>query len=124
MKAIQSQDKAMSSEPPEVVQSLADYVGIGGKVALVTGAAGGCGRAAALQLARAGAALVVADVDAHAVAAVAGHIAAEGGDAIAVTVDVTQESSVLFLFAAVLMAYGRLDILVNGHTRVGSMALT
>lgn len=65
-----------------------------GRVAIVTGAAGGIGQAVARAFARAGARLVVADLDAAASALIAGEIVAEGGEAVAVAVDVSASESV------------------------------
>ena len=64
-----------------------------GKVALVTGAGSGIGRAAAEQMAHEGARVVVADLDAAGAKQTVENIAAAGGDASAVEVDVTDEAS-------------------------------
>jgi 3-oxoacyl-[acyl-carrier protein] reductase len=84
-----------------------------GRVAIVTGAGHGLGRAEALALARAGARLVVNDLPGDAVEAVAAEIAAAGGAATVVAGDVAEWSTGEKLLAAALEAYGRLDILVN-----------
>ncbi len=83
------------------------------RVAIVTGASGGLGRAIAEAMARAGAKTVVAARRADKLAEVADGIAAAGGSALAVTCDVTDEDDVRRLFGAVDEAHGRLDILVN-----------
>jgi NAD(P)-dependent dehydrogenase (short-subunit alcohol dehydrogenase family) len=89
---------------------------VDGKVAVVTGAGGrgnSIGRAYALGLARAGAAVVVADLNAEGAAAVAAEIAAEGGRAIAAEVDITRPAAVAAMARAAEEAYGGVDILVN-----------
>jgi NAD(P)-dependent dehydrogenase (short-subunit alcohol dehydrogenase family) len=80
-----------------------------GRVALVTGGAGGIGRATVARLADCGAAIVVADVNADG----AREVAAALSRAIAVTVDIRDEAAVEQAVAATLAAFGRLDILVN-----------
>ncbi len=83
------------------------------RVAVVTGASGGLGRAIAEAFADAGARCVLAARRADQLAAVADGIAAAGGTALAVTCDVTDEDNVVRLFAAADEAYGRVDVLVN-----------
>jgi 3-oxoacyl-[acyl-carrier protein] reductase len=84
-----------------------------GKIALVTGAGRGMGRATALTLARRGAAVAVNDARRETAEAVAAEIAAEGGAALAYVTDVSDEAQVEAMVAAVVARYGRLDILVN-----------
>jgi NAD(P)-dependent dehydrogenase (short-subunit alcohol dehydrogenase family) len=81
-----------------------------GKVAIVTGAASGIGRATSLLFAREGARLIVADQKAEAVSETAGLIAASGGSAQALTGDAGREDSVKSFVAGALSAFGRLDI--------------
>jgi NAD(P)-dependent dehydrogenase (short-subunit alcohol dehydrogenase family) len=83
------------------------------KVALVTGAGSGVGKASALALAKAGFAVVLAGRREEAVAAVAREIEAAGGRALAVAADVTDPASVQALFDAAQAAFGRLDVLFN-----------
>src|SRR6185295_1242979 len=89
-----------------------------GRVALVTGASRGIGRAIAGALARKGATVIAAARGEHAADAVA-QMTAAGGRAEAVTIDVTEPAAVDSAVAAVLGRHGRLDILVNnaGITR-------
>ena len=84
---------------------------LGGRAAIVTGAAGGIGSAIARAFAAEGAALCLADI--VAADALAGDIAAQGGRAVAMRVDVTQRAEVAATVAAVLAGFGRVDILVN-----------
>lgn len=93
-----------------------DQFRLDGKVAVVTGAGGrgnSIGRAYALGLANAGAAVVVADLNEAGAEAVAEEIRAAGGKAVAVAVDVSSESSTLAMGAAAKEAFGGVDILVN-----------
>ena len=84
-----------------------------GRVAIVTGAGHGLGRAEALGLARAGARVVLNDLPGDAVQAVAAEIAAAGGQAVVAAGDVSEWPTGERLVAAALEGYGRLDILVN-----------
>jgi len=86
---------------------------VAGKVALVTGAGSGIGRATALAFAREGARVVVSDLDETAGKTVADEIARAGGDARAVACDVTDEAQVEALVRAALDAFGRLDCAHN-----------
>ena len=84
-----------------------------GKVALVTGAAAGIGRASALALAREGAAVCVSDINSEGAQATARRIIDEGGRAISVTCDVTRVEDVSALVEATVDAFGGLDAAVN-----------
>jgi NAD(P)-dependent dehydrogenase (short-subunit alcohol dehydrogenase family) len=84
-----------------------------GKAAIVTGAAGGIGRAYARGLAEAGAAVVLADVRGDAAAEQAAAIAADGYDAIGLQVDVTSEESTHAMARQTAERFGSVDILVN-----------
>ncbi len=84
-----------------------------GKVALITGAANGIGRATALAFAKAGAKTVVVDRDAAGGEATAGIIRQQGGDARFVAADVTKSADVQAYVKAALDAYGRVDCFHN-----------
>jgi NAD(P)-dependent dehydrogenase (short-subunit alcohol dehydrogenase family) len=84
-----------------------------GKVAIITGTAGGIGRAAALRFAQEGAAVVAADIIADANDETVAQVHAAGGRAVAVTVDVTDSASVEAMVARAEDEYGRLDVLFN-----------
>ncbi len=84
-----------------------------GKVALITGAANGIGRATALAFARSGAKVVVVDRDAAGGEATAGIIRQAGGEALFVAADVTKSADVQAYVKAALDAYGRIDCFHN-----------
>jgi meso-butanediol dehydrogenase/(S,S)-butanediol dehydrogenase/diacetyl reductase len=93
-----------------------------GRRALVTGGAGGIGRATSLALAAAGAEVIVADIASGGAKLTSSEIIAQGGTARAVACDVTDEASVENLFS--VAGPGRLDILVNtAGVAVGGDAL-
>jgi len=83
------------------------------RIALITGAGTGIGRAAARAMAAAGAKIVVAEINATAGEQTAHIIAQAGGAAIAVTTDVTQEDSVRAAIDTAVRHYGALHILHN-----------
>jgi len=83
------------------------------RVAIVTGGGRGIGRAIALRLAGAGAAVVVTDILVKEAEAVAGEIKAVGGQSLAVAADVSLAADVARLVETTISAYNRIDILVN-----------
>lgn len=86
---------------------------LAGKVALITGAGAGIGRATALLLAREGAAVVLAELDAASGAETEAAIRQAGGVASLVRTDVTESSSMLAAVTYAVDRFGRLDILHN-----------
>jgi NAD(P)-dependent dehydrogenase (short-subunit alcohol dehydrogenase family) len=84
-----------------------------GKVAFVTGAANGIGRAAAFAFARAGARVALADVSEEGLGETASLIATQGGETIAVKCNVTKSEDVKAALARTIDAFGRLDFAFN-----------
>ena len=97
---------------------------VAGKAAIVTGAASGIGRATARILAREGASVCIADVDADGGRQVVDEIAAEGGEAIFVRTDVGVRADVIDMFERIEEAFGRVDIVHNNAIRVRDGAAT
>jgi 3-oxoacyl-[acyl-carrier protein] reductase len=83
------------------------------KVALVTGASQGIGRATSLALAEAGAKVAIAARNTEKLASLAAEIAAAGGEALSVPMDVADPAQVKTGFQQLLAKFGKLDILVN-----------
>ena len=86
---------------------------LSGRIAVVTGAANGIGRANALRLAREGADLAVVDREGEALHAVGRAIEELGRPALAITADWTDAVAVRAAFAAIRRRFGRIDILFN-----------
>jgi NAD(P)-dependent dehydrogenase (short-subunit alcohol dehydrogenase family) len=83
------------------------------KVAIITGAAVGIGRAAALRFAQEGASVVVTDINSGGAREVADTITASGGRAIAMAHDVSRESQWIEVVGAAVEAFGTVDVLFN-----------
>jgi 3-oxoacyl-[acyl-carrier protein] reductase len=94
-----------------------------GKVAIVTGAGRGIGRAYAEGLAAAGASVVVADIAEATAEETADAISASGGIAAAVGVDIADHDSVAAMVEAAAMRFGGIDLLVNNAAIFGGMKL-
>jgi len=84
-----------------------------GKVALITGAASGIGKEIALEYAKQGAKIVIADLNLDAATAAAAEIIAAGGIAMAVAMNVTDEEQVDKGVADAVAAYGGIDVLIS-----------
>ncbi|HME97899.1 MAG TPA: SDR family NAD(P)-dependent oxidoreductase [Methylomirabilota bacterium] len=84
-----------------------------GRIAVVSGAANGIGRASALRLAREGADLVVVDREGDALLSVAREIEAAGRQVLPITADWTDQRAVAEAFAAIRRRFGRIDVLFN-----------
>src|SRR3981081_1376584 len=95
---------------------------LSGKVAIVTGAGSGIGKALATRLAKDGAAVVIADLRNH--DAAAAEIAkATGARTLGLKVDVSVEGNVEQMAAETVKAFGRIDILVNNAAIFSTLAL-
>lgn len=95
-----------------------------GKVALITGGGNGIGRAASVAFARHGARVVVVDRDTDAAKATTGIIQQNGGEAIALTADVTKSDDVKAYVKAAIAAYGRIDCFFNNAGIEGKVVPT
>lgn len=87
-----------------------------GRVAIITGGAGGIGRAGVELFAREGARVVIADIDTQGGAALECAIRDQGGEACFLSTDVSKTEQVQATMAAVMTRYGRIDIVWNNAT--------
>jgi gluconate 5-dehydrogenase len=92
---------------------MSDLFSLRGKVALVTGASRGLGKAMALALAQAGAAVVLAARDAERLSAVTEEIRVGGGEAHFEAFDLKDENAIIAVVPRILQRFGHLDILLN-----------
>ncbi len=91
-----------------------------GRIAVITGAGSGIGKATALTLAREGAAVVASDINLDSAEKVADEIKAGGGNGLAVMTDVTSKSDMIRLIETAVEKLGRVDIMVN-NAGIGSI---
>lgn len=96
--------------------------GLAGRVAIITGASSGIGRAAALEFARAGARLVLAGRRGDALERLVDGIGRAGGEAVACSGDVRDPAHAAALVEAALSRFGALDIALNNAGGTGTMA--
>lgn len=99
---------------------VSDLFDISGKVAILTGAASGIGRAIALDLANFGASVVIADKAIEGAEEVAREIKLAGGEATAIKTDVTNSKEVEQMVQQAIEKFGRIDILVNNAGIMGT----
>ena len=95
-----------------------------GKVAIVTGGAGGIGRVYGRALAEAGAAVVLADLDGKAAEDEAAKLAADGHHAVGVAVDITDPVAAAAMAATATARFGGIDILVNNAALMSEIPRT
>jgi len=93
-----------------------------GKVALVTGASSGIGRAAAIELARRGAKVIVSARRRSEIEALASEIKNDGYEATAVVADINIEQDVIDLVAKTISTYGRIDVAFNNAGTEGQFS--
>src|SRR3989344_4043305 len=94
-------------------KTLPKFCDLKGKVAIITGAAKGMGKAHALKLAGAGAKVVLADLSQQECQLVADEIKKQRGEALAVKCDVSEKSEIDNLILETLKKFRKIDILVN-----------
>lgn len=94
-------------------------INLGGQVAIVTGSGGGIGRAIAQRLAQAGAAVAVVDVWEDGISTTVSLITSDGGRALGITTDVTDQQAVKLMAAEVEQQLGPVALLVNNAVIVG-----
>jgi len=95
---------------------------LNGRVAVITGAANGIGRATAVIFAREGAKLVLADVNEEGLDETQGRVKGEGGDVVARVTDVAVEEEVKKLIQLALKRYAQIDILCNNAGISGGLS--
>ena len=92
-----------------------------GRVAIVTGAGRGLGRAFAKRFAKEGSTAIIAEIDRGRAESVAEEIIGSGGHAIPVQTDISDEDSVGAMAERIISEFGRIDILINNAALLGSL---
>jgi glucose 1-dehydrogenase len=105
--------QAKSSKPAQNAAHGADWLGLAGKICVVTGAASGIGKAIATGLAETGAHIALLDLNLKAAEAVAAEIKSAGGKAIALACDTSSQASVAAAAERSAKDLGPCDVLVN-----------
>ncbi|MDW7670988.1 MAG: SDR family NAD(P)-dependent oxidoreductase, partial [Bacillota bacterium] len=104
---------------PRIAQNINDFFKMEGKVAIVTGAGNGIGKATAKMMAGFGAIVIACDIEADSVDAAVAEIIADGWQARAFTCDITQLDQIRAVVDQTLADYGTIDILVNNGATLG-----
>jgi 3-oxoacyl-[acyl-carrier protein] reductase len=94
---------------------------LSGRSVIITGGGKGIGKVYSEEFARAGAHVAIVDIDSQAAEALAGDIVASGGDAIALTTDVSDAASTQAMADAVLNRFGSIDVLVNNASLMSTL---
>ena len=105
-------EEPLGDRPPDM-SSVAGIFDLTGRTAVITGAASGQGRSAAMVLSSAGARLFLGDVDVPGVEETAGLVAGAGGQAVAVRTDVSKRPDVQALIDRAVTESGKVDVMAN-----------
>ncbi len=95
---------------------------LAGRVVVVTGGGKGIGKVYAQELAKIGARVLAADVDAAAVTAVADRLRADGHVALGTQIDISDEAQTLAMAHTALDAWGQIDVLINNASLMSTLA--